>query len=175
VRYLNTDVEGYLYTWHTKPITSFQSGQQVHGGDFSIAGISLSSPASGAQLAVPIEFRWDLRSGQTTDSYELNLFEPQTGSPYFYTNPPLGFVGTYTLASVPAGFNASTWYLWDIWVYGENGTAEGDWGISYWSYYLRLTNAPNSEIGSAQRISTAEMMPTLVNSGQLPADLDLGK
>ncbi|MBK8899934.1 MAG: hypothetical protein IPM53_02005 [Anaerolineaceae bacterium] len=175
VRYLNTEAEGSLYTWHTKPITSFQAGQQVHGGDFSIAGINLNSPPAGSPTSIPANFRWSLRNGHTSDSYELNLFEPQTGSPYFYTNPSLGFVDSYTLNNLPAGFNQNTWYVWNIWVYGENGNAEGNWGISFWSYYVSFYGSSNSEQDVLPKIRSAEIISSLVNSGQLADDLDLGK
>lgn len=175
VRYLNTEIEGYLYTWHAKLITSLQGGQEINGGDFNIGGIYLNAPPAGSQLFVPIEFRWSKRNGFTNDSYELNLFEPQTGSPYFYTNPSLGFVDTYTLNNLPAGFKSGTWYVWNIWVYGEGGNADGNWGISYWSYYLRLYGTSNSELEGIQKISSAEVIANLVNSGELPIDLDLGK
>lgn len=175
VRYLNTEAEGYLYTWHAKPITTFQAGQQVHGGDFSIAGIGLHSPPAGVSTSLPTEFRWSLRNGHTFDSYELNLFEPQTGSPHFFTNPALGFVDSYTLNNLPSGFNYNNWYVWNIWVYGENGSAEGNWGISFWSYYVSFFGSSNSELDLLPKVSTAEIVPDLVNSGLLSFDLDLGK
>jgi hypothetical protein len=175
VRYLNTANQAFLYTWHTRPITVYSAGQQVHAGDFNIAGLDLVAPYSGADEDFPVEFSWWLRSGQITDSYELNLFEPQTGSPYFYTDPPLGFVSSYTLPSLPPGFRYDRWYVWNLWVYGPDGDLEGDWGISYWSHFIRFFYVPQGEAASLQAVRTADIVPLLANAGLLPDDIDLDK
>ncbi|MCB9419843.1 MAG: hypothetical protein H6667_08565 [Ardenticatenaceae bacterium] len=175
IRFLNTEASGYLYTWRTLPITAYQAGQEVHAGDFNIVDINLIAPYSGAQMYLPLEFRWHLRGGLLTDSYEFNLFEPQTSTPYFYTDPPLGFVDRYTLASLPTGFHYNTWYLWDVWVYGPNGNAEGDWGISYWSYYVSFSAPLGSDTASIRIVKTADIVPLLIRANRLPSDFDLGE
>jgi hypothetical protein len=175
VRFLNTEAPGYLFTWRTLPITNYTTGQEVHAGDFSIAGIGLFSPYAGQQTSLPVDFRWGLRPGYTTDSYELNLFEPQTGTPYFYTDPSLGFVENYTLHNLPPGFEYGPWYVWNVWVYGPNGSAEGDWGISYWSYYVRFFAISHSELVLERRIQTSDILHLLANQTGIPIDLDLDR
>jgi hypothetical protein len=172
VRYLNTETPGFLYTWHTRPITFYNAGGQVHAGDFNIANITMLTPVGGAHEGFPVEFRWWVRPGQVTDSYELNLFA-QTGSPYFYTDPPLGFVSSYTLQSLPPGFKYDRWYLWNLWVYGPDGDIEGGWGISYWSNFIRFFEV-YGHTASTQPVRTADIVPLLKDAGLLPDNIDLG-
>ncbi|MGB4868478.1 MAG: hypothetical protein WBP47_00450, partial [Candidatus Promineifilaceae bacterium] len=83
----------------------------------------------------PYTFHWTPRPASTTDSYEFNLFDYDDNDPYFYTDPPLGYVGAFTLLSLPPGFAPGVYYVWDIWVY----CPDGGYGISYWSYYVRFS------------------------------------
>lgn len=82
-------------------------------------------------------FTWNLRPGLPTDSYEFNLFNYGDGNPWFYTNPPLGYVGSYTLQSLPPGFSTNDYYVWNIWVYDELGGV----GISCWARWVAFTNS----------------------------------
>ncbi len=137
VLFANENDSSRLYVWSTRQLTAYKPGDSVSMGDFDVANIELKSPASGATVALPYTFQWAVRSATPTDSYEFNLVEPNTGEPWFWTDPPLGYTGSYILSKLPAGFSTGTTYIWYMWVYDTNG----GYGISYWSYYVRFSNA----------------------------------
>ncbi len=168
VRYQNTTDTSRLWTWHTRELTAFAAGGSVHIGDFDLADIGLLSPANDASVGLPRTFYWSVRSATPSDSYEFNLYEPSTESPYFYTDPLLGYVGSYTLTTLPAGFNVGQTYAWEIWVYSP----DGGYGISYETRTILFTNsgllvqpsAPNNEDAlatqkHAQRLLDSRMRP----------------
>jgi len=138
LRYQNTtNNTNRLTTWHTPEITSYSAGGTVGLPTFDVANIGLVSPAPGAAVALPATFTWNKRGATPSDQYEFNLFEPNTGSPYFFTQPPLGYVDSFTLNSLPGGFSPDVWYVWDLWVYGPSG----GFGVSYYAYYIRFSSA----------------------------------
>lgn len=137
VRYQNT-TDGdpnRLWAWWTQEVTAYVPGSEFNIGNFDLANIELTSPSAGATINLPYTFHWTPRPASTTDSYEFNLFDYDDNDPYFYTDPPLGYVGAFTLLSLPPGFAPGVYYVWDIWVY----CPDGGYGISYWSYYVRFS------------------------------------
>jgi hypothetical protein len=70
--------------------------------------------------------------------------------PYFFTDPPLGYVGSYTLNSLPPGFTTGYPYVWDMWVYSP----DGGYGISYWAYYVTFSTT-GLEVKATERPSAA--------------------
>ncbi len=116
-----------LWTWHTKSISSYIAGSDYHMGDFDLYDVHLLSPADGQHVGLPAQFQWATRPKTPSDSYEFNLYDPYDGDPYFYTYPPLGYVGSYTLTNLPPGFSPNTIYVWEVWVYSP----DGGYGISY--------------------------------------------
>ncbi len=146
VRYLNTTTPSRLFTWHTRLLGTYAAGAEVHIGDFDVANIALVAPAPGATVSLPRAFQWSARPATTSDSYEFDLFDPQDGNPYFFTDPPLGYVSSYTLNGLPAGFKVNTQYVWDMWVYSP----DGGYGISYYAYYVRFSTA-GFEVASTER------------------------
>ena len=145
VRYLNPDDASRLYLWATRELTQYTAGSVVTIGNFDIANIELNLPEAGAWVHLPYTFQWTPRAASPLDSYEYDLYDYQDGNPYFYT-PLLGYVGSYRLAGVPAGFSIGIDYVWDIWAYSQDGGA----GVSYWSYYVRFTRNQASQAESAQ-------------------------
>lgn len=150
VRFLTDDVDpsnylGYLATWHTKLIESYTEGAGVQIGDFDIKDIVLVSPDSGASVDLPRTFNWQKRNASPSDRYEFNLFDEADGDPWFWTDPPLGFVNSYTLQSLPDGFEADTFYLWWMWVYDHpGGLGFGGYGYSYWARWVLFNNTGDS-------------------------------
>jgi len=138
VLYQNSDNNSYrLWTWHTKGIESFQVGTEAHMGDFDVANIPLYGPFNGDWSELPETFEWRVRSASPEDSYEFNLYDPYDGDPYFYTDPPLGYIYQYTLTSLPAGFRYDTLYAWEIWTYspdGGFGVSFESWAVYFYSY-----------------------------------------
>jgi Tol biopolymer transport system component len=127
VRFRNdSQTPGRLWIWGTPEITTYTAGSRRELAAFDIADIVLTAPPNATPVWLPYTFQWAPRPATPTDSYEFNLFDP-SGNPYFYTNPPLGYVGYYTLNSLPPDFTTNKWYLWDVWVYSP----DGGYGISY--------------------------------------------
>jgi len=137
VRYLNDlGTGGRLWVWATRELTSYSAGSAVIIGDFDIADIALVSPTNGATVALPYTFQWTPRPATLLDTYEFDLYDPTDGDPYFYTAPPLGYVGSYTLNGLPAGFSSGVQYGWEIWVYSP----DGGYGISYETRSVMFSN-----------------------------------
>jgi hypothetical protein len=138
VRYYNSaGTGGRLWVWNTRVLTSYTAGSSVKIGDFDITDIDLLSPASGSTVGLPFTFQWRPRPATPSDTYEFDLYDPTDGNPYFYTAPPLGYVGSYTLNGLPSGFNPGVPYVWEIWVYDP----DGGFGISYQSPSVTFSNA----------------------------------
>ncbi len=115
-----TSTSGRLWYWQTRSLVNYTMGSQILLGNFDISDIKLISPSSPITVTLPVAFTWQMRSVSPLDSYEFDLYEPQSGSPYFYTQPPLGHVGSYQLKSLPSGFLANTRYVWEVWVYSPD-------------------------------------------------------
>jgi uncharacterized repeat protein (TIGR01451 family) len=140
VRFTNpntTTDNGQLFRWGTREITAYQFNASVPIGDFDIANIELNSPAPGAAVGLPVNFQWTRRPATPGDSYEFDLFSVTSNAPSFFTNPPLGYVGNYLLASLPGGFGTGTRYGWSLVAYSP----DGGYGIAYWYYTVTFTNA----------------------------------
>jgi M6 family metalloprotease-like protein len=144
VRYQNPGgtYAGRLWFWSTRVLTSYSAGSAVAIGDFDIADIPMVSPSHGATITLPYTFQWTRRPATPSDSYEFDLFDPADYNPYWWTNPSLGYVGSYTLNSLPAGFNPATQYGWDVWVYSPDGGMGG-------SYYYRSVTFSNAGLAPA--------------------------
>jgi len=154
VRYRNyVGTPGRLWVWGTRVLTSYSTGSNVHIGNFDIADIPLVSPANGATVALPYVFQWTRRTATPSDTYELNLYDPSDGNPYFFTAPPLGYVGTYTLNDLPPGFSPSAQYTWEIWVYSP----DGGYGISYETRMVAFSNTSTSVTATTQPVRLKTM------------------
>jgi hypothetical protein len=117
----NTSVtSGRLWYWQTRSLVTYTLGSQVQLGNFDIGDIKLISPSSPVTVTLPVAFTWQVRSASPSDSYEFDLYEPNSFSPYYYTQPLLGHIGNYQLKSLPNGFSANTRYVWEIWAYAPD-------------------------------------------------------
>ncbi len=132
VRYDNPGNSARLAIWYTRLLEEYRAGTTMRIGSFDIANITLSAPASGAGVYVPVTFSWVPRPGSPSDSYALDIFELDDGEPEFYT-PPLGYVSSYVVQDVPAGFVTGNRCGWFVLVHGS----EDGLGISY--YYRMVT------------------------------------
>jgi uncharacterized repeat protein (TIGR01451 family) len=148
VRFINpsANADGRLSAWFTRDLTTFQAGSQVNIGEFDLADITLKSPNPGATLKLPINFQWGRRTATPSDSYQLELFDPNGQSDVF--SPPLGYVGSYTMSSLPSGFTPSTEYGWAVWVNSPDG---GIGASFYYNPIIFSNSAPNPK----QTLSTA--------------------
>jgi hypothetical protein len=141
---------GRLWYWQTRSLVTYTTGSQVLLGNFDIGDIKLVSPSSPITVTLPVAFTWQTRSASPSDSYEFDLYEPQSGSPYFYTQPPLGYLGSYQLKSLPSGFLANTRYVWEVWVYSP----DKGFGISLESRPVAFTHS--SAASTAPSAASAE-------------------
>lgn len=134
VRYNNdTQDDTRLATWHTADNTTYNATSLVSFAAFDIANIVLSAPEPGATVELPVTFHWIPRAASPSDSYMLELFDLSNDEPYFYTDPFLGYVSSYTLQERPGGFEKGVEYGWGI----IANSPEGGFGYSY--YYYRIT------------------------------------
>ena len=130
VRWYNTnDDSSRLWTWGCWSITSSTTDLNAYQCDFDLENVVLVSPSNGASVSLPHSFYWNTR-GITTDDYELNIADRSDYDPYWYNS--VGYVGNYTLSSLPTGFSLGEEYGWWMWVYGPDG-----YGVSY--YYRNVT------------------------------------
>lgn len=148
VRYLNNASSVFLSFWQTTRLTSYTAGTSVSIGDFDITNIQLLSPSPGAGVWLPYIFQWTPRPATPSDSYEFNLYY-QSGNPWWWT-PHLGYVGAYTLNSLPPGFTPNTLYRWYAAVYSPDG-GYGE------SFYYRNVSFWNT--GSPGAASSRESQP----------------
>ncbi|UCH58580.1 MAG: S8 family serine peptidase, partial [Anaerolineales bacterium] len=143
VLYLNDeDAPGHLWEWDTRVLNSYTAGSEVAIGDFDLADIPLVSPANYASITLPQTFQWVPRPATPSDSYEFNLYDWTDFDPYFYTDPPLGYVSSYNLSSLPNNF-VDDLYAWEIWVYSPDGGL----GLSYERRYVDYTT-PNLNLAA---------------------------
>jgi len=147
VRYANDGDSRYLWDWYCPEITSYASGDVVHGGDFDIADIVQTTPAHGATVSLPQNFAWQNR-GVSGDSYYWRLFDPVTTDQWWVSD--LGDVSGFTLTGVSG--DVLTWrpYGWDVWVCQSIDSC----GSSY--YYREVTFA---ETASSTRSMLQEDRP----------------
>jgi hypothetical protein len=127
---------------------------------FDLENVELLSPDPGAIVSLPYTFTWNRRA-ITTDSYELNLADMSDDDPWWWTDPPLGYVGNYTLNSLPAGFVPGEQYSWWVWVYGPGG-----YGISYYYYTVSFSDA-----GIGSEVQAMPMAGRAIEDMEAPASL----
>ncbi|MCP4542820.1 MAG: hypothetical protein GY832_37335, partial [Chloroflexi bacterium] len=114
---------------------------------------------------LPYTFQWTRRTSTPSDSYELNLFDPADNDPWWWTYPALGYVDSYTLAGLPAGFAIGTQYGWNVWVYGPDGGA----GISYYYRSVTFSSGVSLQSEATQEHSPDRFMPGAHAPARTPA------
>jgi hypothetical protein len=166
-RYVNPENNSNrIGAWYGFIHHSYATGADAIGGDIDIGPLNLANPGSGAVVGFPTTFTWNPRP-ITTDSYQFDLFA-ESNNPYFYTNPPLGYVNNYTLQGLPAGFDYYTWYLWSLVAFGPGGNPDaGNYGFSYWARW----------VGWIETAASPEMVtpPNALVRNPLPADPEIAR
>ena len=152
VKYSNPGNPARLWRWYTRALSTYTFGSIVNIGDFDIADVQLDQPMSGASVTLPRTFYWIVRPATPWDSYEFDLYEGCDNCALFYTDPPLGYVGSYSLTALPPGFHNGTQYWWEIWVYNPDGS----YGISFNTNAVTFTHsgiraAPVKDLPEAER------------------------
>jgi uncharacterized repeat protein (TIGR01451 family) len=149
-RFKNNSNPDQLYLWCTGVNTTYNASHMVTFETFDILNIFLTQPESGSVLTLPVTFQWLPRSATPTDSYEFDIFDYDTGDPSFYTDPPLGHVGSYTLTSLPPGFSYNRWYCWDVVAYSP----DGGYGVSYYCYWIGIVRNLSAEEPGAPELQS---------------------
>lgn len=144
VRFSNSTNAAQLSSWATRVLTEYAAGSDVGIGDFDIANVPLTAPAPGSLVSLPTAFQWGVRSATLTDRYEFNLLDYTDGNPWWWTGP-LGYIGGYTMNTLPAGFGTNTPYGWYAGIYGP----DGGYGQSYYMYVVGFSNTGNAPRPSA--------------------------
>lgn len=126
----NSSDPRYLSAWYGPAITSYTAGASVPGGDFDLANVSLSAPAHGATLPLPVTFVWQQRS-VTADTYRFVLFDPKNNDSW--TTNSLGNTDRLTLTTLPEGVMTGIQYGWHV----EVWQGDDSYGVSY--YYRLVT------------------------------------
>ncbi|PKO11616.1 MAG: hypothetical protein CVU39_28320 [Chloroflexi bacterium HGW-Chloroflexi-10] len=139
VRYDTPNCSSCILFWATRSLEKYETASQVEIGNFDTAGVDLVSPISGEKVALPYTFQWIARPNTPSDSYQFNLFDPEDGNPDAYTEP-LGYVNTFTMNSLPYGFNPNTYYGWMVWV----NSPDGGYGVSFYGRWISFSNSGKS-------------------------------
>jgi serine protease len=105
----NGDNNHYVYVWFGPDIASYHNGESVHGGDFDIADVKMSSPPSGATRSLPATFTWTKRV-VTTDTYRWILFDVDTEDSW--RTKDLGYAASVTITGLPDSVQRGKAYGW---------------------------------------------------------------
>ncbi len=161
VLYWNTEANSSrLSSWGSADVTSYSSGSSVYLGISDLANIALVSPSHGTTVTLPRLFQWTARAATTSDSYFWILFDPY--GPDEAVIGPLGYVGGYTLISLPGGFSPYVQYGWGVSLIDLNG------GIGY-SYYYRYVTFTNTGAAVSSPLNMASQLNGRRNDRPLPA------
>jgi hypothetical protein len=137
VRFSNYDgVAGQLWRWWVKLIEAYTGGVDENVGDFDIADIVLVQPVHLASISLPSTFQWTPRPATTSDSYELDLFDPNSGDTRWWAE--LGYIGNYSLGCFWPDVQSGEEYGWDVWAIAP----DGGYGLSYNYRLVTLTDGP---------------------------------
>jgi hypothetical protein len=115
-----SNVPTYIRHCSGSNLPAYTSGARQVGSDYDIANIVLQSPPSGATIAVPYTFKWTPRPGVPSDSYSLEIFD--AGYTNVWNARDLGYVGQYTLNSLPNELKYPHPYMWWVWVGAPGAT-----------------------------------------------------
>ena len=137
--------DGRVAVWFTRVLTTYTADQTVDIGNFDLADVPLVSPGPESIVALPTTFQWNKRAAVPGDSYQFELFDPY-GSSDFIT-PMLGYVDSYTMNSLPAGFTTNQPYGWTVWV----NSPDGGYGLSF---YYNPVAFSNGSLTPVQFLST---------------------
>ena len=165
IRYLNTTDSSRLYTWHTGVNSTYKRTSMDKFDSFEIANIELLKPDPGTTVKLPYTFTWTPRPATPTDSYEFDLYDPTDGDPWFYTDPALGYVGSYTLTKRPTAFLNGVNYGWDVEVYSP----DGGYGASFYYYPIKFTSSPGG-LASLERMSGSRQHSSSLEAPGIQAD-----
>ncbi len=113
----------YLLAWWGPDIRTYAAGQTIFGGSFDLANIPLLAPSTAITAGLPVVFKWTPRVATPSDSYHIVMW-PLADDTIFWQSPPLGYVGSYTMTTLPNNFTTGARYAWLVEV--SNSGSSGD-------------------------------------------------
>lgn len=125
-----------LWTWHTRAIGPYTSGDTVSIGSFDLATVALVSPPHGATGPIPVTFTWTPRPSSPTDSYEIDFYD-SINYDLIWWSDPLGYVNHYPLNFLPTGIDVYDRVIWEVWMYSP----DGGYGVSYDARWFTFTGS----------------------------------
>lgn len=156
VRYSNLIDNKYLSYWYTHSITESPT-TEIWFEDFDIANVVLNYPTHPHTGPLPIPFQWTRRNATPTDDYFLDLFDPADYNPRIDQRLQ-GYVSSYTLNSLPTGFQNGVQYGWNVGIRNLAG------GTGY-SYYYHAITFTSTGFAPTNRLILANLLhPTATTS-----------
>lgn len=110
---------------------------------FDVQDVVLTAPASSASVNLPYTFKWNRRT-TTSDRYEVDWWD-ESLSQYMWTDPLLGYVGSFTLNMIPSYWYIGYPYKWTVYPVGSNG-----YGVAYfyrWVIFNDRSSPPLEGVG----------------------------
>jgi hypothetical protein len=127
---------GRLLLWVSRTLDPYPTNASIVMETFDISDVILTAPDLGTTISLPHDFQWSPRSYSSTDSYALLLIN----STFRFDAPLQGFVSSYTLNSLPAGFSLNTEYKWAVKIVSP----DGGYGQSYYRRTITFSNSGSS-------------------------------
>jgi len=133
VKYSNDNlIDGNLWLWMTKEISSYTANTDLDMGSFDIQDIYLDSPLIGS-YDLPIIFKWWMRSSVPSDTYYIEIWNDQKDM--FFN---VGHSNTFSLSCMIPGLVKDDQYYWTSWA----GSPDGGYGRALYYRWFTITNGP---------------------------------
>ncbi len=123
----------YLAAWYCDDVKYLPTDNYVCNMD--IADINLLSPSGAVSVSLPYTFTWTRRP-VASDNYQVDFFfyNGITLDPRYSTGP-LGYVGYWTMTTLPTNMIVGTQYWWSVRANGPNG-----YGDAFYIRSIRFNN-----------------------------------
>jgi len=146
----NSANDQFVYLWFGPDIPSYHSGAAVHGGDFDIANVQITSPANKATKSLPVAFAWNKRPA-ATDTYRWILFDLDTGTNW--RTEDLGYVAGVTITGLPDEVQRGKAYGW----YPRPYHGSDSFGMPYYYRLITFAASGNATQGAATLIHMSKI------------------
>jgi photosystem II stability/assembly factor-like uncharacterized protein len=119
--------------WYCHSLRDYVAGESVGSCSPNVENVDLVSPAGNTETKLPVTFQWNSRTGED-DNYQVYLRRYSPSYAYYYAPSTTG--DSYTLNSLPSGFNYDDQNYWSVNLYNDIGH-----GASYYMRSIIFTNA----------------------------------
>lgn len=136
-----------LSSWSCYITRDYNAGEDLPYCTFDIVNLWADLPPGGAIQPLPVLFTWNSRN-VAGDEYRLRLRSLDSSA--YWLSPGLGASTSYTLNSLPAGFDYGVTYYWDVLVFNQYGSGT--------PYFMRSITFSNT-LGQVDKLMAAEDIP----------------